>query len=76
MLKIYKRALEDGGIEFGQASLAWMPKGENMLEVEEDQAQKIIRLLEALEDLDDVQKVYSNFDLQEEALEQLMARDQ
>ena len=47
-----------------------------MLEVEEDQAQKIIRLLEALEDLDDVQKVYSNFDLQEEALEQLMARDQ
>ena len=71
-----KKALEDGGIEFGQASLAWIPKAQNMLEVEEDQAHKIIRLLEALEDLDDVQKVYSNFDLQEEALEQLMARDQ
>ena len=46
-----------------------------MLEVQEDQAQKIIRLLEALEDLDDVQKVYSNFDLQEDALQQLMAQE-
>ena len=70
-----KKALEDGGIEFGQASLAWMPKSENMLEVHEDQAQKIIRLLEALEDLDDVQKVYSNFDIQEDALQQLMAQE-
>ena len=70
-----KKALEDGGIEFGQASLAWMPKSENMLEVQEYQAQKIIRLLEALEDLDDVQKVYSNFDLQEDALQQLMAQE-
>jgi YebC/PmpR family DNA-binding regulatory protein len=70
-----KKALEDGGIVFGQASLAWMPKSENMLEVQEDQAQKIIRLLEALEDLDDVQKVYSNFDLQEDALQQLMAQE-
>ena len=70
-----KKALEDGGIEFGQASLAWMPKSENMLEVREDQAEKIIRLLEALEDLDDVQKVYSNFDLQEDALQQLMTQE-
>ena len=61
---------------FSGGELLGTGKGENMLEVEEDQAQKIIRLLEALEDLDDVQKVYSNFDLQEEALEQLMARDQ
>ena len=35
--------------------------------------EKIIRLLEALEDLDDVQKVYSNFDLPEAELENLMA---
>lgn len=69
-----KKALEEGGIEFGQASLAWMPKSENVLEVQGDQAEKIIRLLEALEDLDDVQKVYSNFDLQEDALQQLMAQ--
>ena len=35
--------------------------------------EKIIRLLEALEDLEDVQKVYSNFDVPEEELEKLLA---
>lgn len=69
-----KKALEENNIEYGQASLVWMPKSDNLLEVQGDQALKIVRLLEALEDLDDVQKVYSNFDLQEDALEQLMAQ--
>ena len=50
-----------------------MPKGENILEVQGDDAEKIIRLLEELEDLDDVQKVFSNFDLGEDILEKLMA---
>jgi transcriptional/translational regulatory protein YebC/TACO1 len=44
-----------------------------MLEVQGEDVEKIIRLLEALEDLDDVQKVYSNFDLPENELEKLMA---
>jgi len=69
-----KKALEESSIEFSQASLAWIPKSDNILEVEGDQAEKIIRMLEALEDLDDVQKVYSNFDLQEDALQQLIAQ--
>jgi len=69
-----KKALEENNVEYGQASLSWMPKSDNILEVQGDQALKIIRLLEALEDLDDVQKVYSNFDLQEDVLEQLMAQ--
>lgn len=69
-----KRALEENNIEYGQASLVWMPKSDNLLEIQGDQALKIVRLLEALEDLDDVQKVYSNFDLQEDVLEQLMAQ--
>lgn len=66
-----KQALDSGGIEHGQAALAWVPQ--NMLEVEGGDVDKIIRLLEALEDLDDVQKVYSNFDIQEEELEKLLA---
>lgn len=69
-----KKALEEKSIEFSQASLAWIPKSDNILEVQGDQAEKIIRMLEALEDLDDVQKVYSNFDLQEDALQQLIAQ--
>jgi transcriptional/translational regulatory protein YebC/TACO1 len=69
-----KQALESNGIAFNQAELAWIPKGDNMLEVQSHQAEQIIRLLEDLEDLDDVQKVYSNFDLGEEELQQLMAQ--
>ena len=72
-LETVKKALEENGIACSQASLAWVPKGENMLEVQGDDAEKIIRLLEGLEDLDDVQKVFSNFDLGEDVLEKLMA---
>ena len=68
-----KKVLEKNEIGFGQASLSWVPKAENLLEVEVDQVAKIIRLLEGLEDLDDVQKVYSNFDLQEDALDAVVA---
>jgi transcriptional/translational regulatory protein YebC/TACO1 len=67
-----KQTLRDGGISYGQASLAWIPK--TMLAVDSKDAEQIVRLLEALEDLDDVQKVYSNFDVGEETLQQLMAR--
>ncbi len=69
-LENVKQALEDNAIAFGQASLVRQPQ--NMLEVEGKEVEQIIRLLEALEDLDDVQKVYSNFDIQEEELEKLL----
>ena len=66
-----KQALDDIGIAVTHASLAWVPQ--NLMAVEGHQAEKIVRLLEGLEDLDDVQKVYSNFDVQEEELEKLLA---
>jgi len=66
-----KQALEENGIAYLQASLAWLPQ--NLLEIEGGEAEKVVRLLEAIEDLDDVQKVYSNFDVQEEELQKLMA---
>lgn len=66
-----KQALEENSIAYLQASLAWLPQ--NPLEVEGGEAEKVVRLLEAMEDLDDVQKVYSNFDVQEEELQKLMA---
>jgi YebC/PmpR family DNA-binding regulatory protein len=65
-----KQALEQNRIPFAQSSLAWMPK--NMLEVQGDVAEQIVRLLEALEDLDDVQKVFSNFDVGEDVLARLV----
>jgi transcriptional/translational regulatory protein YebC/TACO1 len=66
-----KQALDDSEIPFGQSSLAWIPQ--NYLAVAGAEADKIIRLLEGLEDLDDVQRVFSNFDIQEEDLQRLMA---
>lgn len=66
-----KRSLDDAGMTYAQASLAWVPQ--NLLEVEGEDIEKIIRLLEALDDLDDVQKVFSNFDVKEEELAKLLA---
>ena len=66
-----RRALDDAGISYGQASLAWVPQ--NTLAVDGADARGIVRLLEELEDLDDVQRVFSNFDVQEEELAKLLA---
>ena len=66
-----KKSIEENGIPLGQASLVWLPQ--NLLEVEGKEVDQIIRLLEGLEDLDDVQKVYSNFDVNEEELEKILA---
>ncbi|NKB72597.1 MAG: YebC/PmpR family DNA-binding transcriptional regulator [Candidatus Latescibacteria bacterium] len=66
-----KQALEEESIAATQASLAWLPQ--NMLEVQGKEIEQIVRLLEALEDLDDVQVVSSNFDAREEELQDLLA---
>jgi len=57
--------LNAGGIEFREAELAMVAK--NTVDVSGDEARKLVRLLEALDDLDDVQKVYSNADVDEAA---------
>ena len=64
-----KKALEASGLNYVQASLVRIPQ--NMIEVRSKEAEQIIRLLEALEDLDDVQKVFSNFDVREDELQKL-----
>jgi YebC/PmpR family DNA-binding regulatory protein len=56
-----KGALESHGIPTKEAELAWVPK--NTVRVEGKTAESLLRLLEELEDLDDVQKVEANFDM-------------
>ena len=46
-------------------------RADNASPLELDEAEKMIRLLDRLEDLDDVQNVYSNADISEEILSQL-----
>ena len=52
-----------------EAGLAWKPQ--NTTPVNEDQAQTLLKLLDALDDLDDVQSVASNFDIPDEIMAQL-----
>jgi transcriptional/translational regulatory protein YebC/TACO1 len=41
--------------------------------VDEEAGQKLLRMIDALEDSDDVQDVYANFDIPDEVLERLSA---
>ena len=63
------KVLEANGIPFEDATIAWVPK--NLVKVEGKNASAMLRLTELLEDHDDVQSVYSNFDIDEKELEAL-----
>ncbi len=65
------KALEGAAIPTDEASIAMVPK--NLIRLEGKQAAAMLRLNEALEDHDDVQNVYSNFDIDEKELESLSA---
>jgi YebC/PmpR family DNA-binding regulatory protein len=61
-LMAVRHALEDAGMEPSASDLAMVPT--TMVEVEaEGEAKRVLRLVEALEDHDDVQNVFSNFDI-------------
>jgi YebC/PmpR family DNA-binding regulatory protein len=66
-------AVRDGlvaaGIEFESAELTMVPK--NTVKLEENDARKTMKIMDALEDSDDVQDVYANFDIPEDVLEAL-----
>ena len=59
------------GVTVDTAELAMVPK--MMTELEDSKARQTLRLLEALEDLDDVQKVFSNADFSDEVLAEFAA---
>jgi YebC/PmpR family DNA-binding regulatory protein len=63
-----REAIENAGIEIESAELTMVPK--TTVEVaEESAAKKVLRLVDALEENDDVQDVYANFDIPERVLE-------
>lgn len=66
-----QQALKDMGLKVEEAELAWVPK--TRITLSPDEALKVMRVIELLEDLDDVQKVYSNLEVPEEALAALEA---
>ncbi|MFQ5855754.1 MAG: YebC/PmpR family DNA-binding transcriptional regulator [Anaerolineae bacterium] len=65
-LEAVKGQLESEGIPVTDAELTLVPK--TTLELDQEQALKTLRLMEALEDLDDVQQVISNLDISDEVI--------
>jgi YebC/PmpR family DNA-binding regulatory protein len=63
------RALEPALGEAEGAKLAWRPQ--TMVEIGEEDAGKLFKLIDALEDDDDVQTVWGNYDVSEEVMERL-----
>jgi len=64
-----KRALDANGIQYTHAELTRLPQ--TTVHVEGKDAERLIGLLEALEDHDDVRKVYSNFEMDDALMEAL-----
>jgi YebC/PmpR family DNA-binding regulatory protein len=66
-----REALESAGVELESAELVMRPT--RRTPVEEDKVGSLVRLVEALEEQDDVQAVHANFDIDAEALERAAA---
>jgi YebC/PmpR family DNA-binding regulatory protein len=66
-----RTALQDAGIDYDSAEAGFVPS--TTIELDEDGAGKVFRLIDALEDCDDVQNVYANYDVSDEVLEKVDA---
>jgi YebC/PmpR family DNA-binding regulatory protein len=61
-----RTALQDAGIDYESAEASFLPSVQ--VPLDEDGARKVFRLIDALEDSDDVQNVYANFDVSDEVM--------
>ena len=66
-----RTALQAAGIDYDSAEASFLP--DLQVELDRDSAGRVFRLVEALEDLDDVQNVFANFDASDEIMEQVDA---
>jgi len=66
-----RTALQAAGIDYDSADASFVP--DMQVELDKDAAAKMFRLVDVLEDLDDVQNIFANFDVSDEIMEQLDA---
>ncbi|WP_306320612.1 MULTISPECIES: YebC/PmpR family DNA-binding transcriptional regulator [unclassified Streptomyces] len=66
-----RTALVDAGIDYDSADANFVPTMQ--VELDEEGARKIFKLIDALEDSDDVQNVFANFDVSDEVMEKVDA---
>jgi len=62
-----RTALQAAGIDYESAETSFVPS--TTVELDEEGARKIFKLIDAIEDSDDVQNVYANFDVSDEVME-------
>jgi len=70
-MDLVREALAKAGVPVLEAQVTWVPK--SLVRVESKDAASVLRLIEALEELDDVQSVYANYDIPDEILEAIAA---
>lgn len=63
-----KKAFDDKGLQYISAELTMVPQ--NVIRIEGKEAEQMLKLMEALEENEDVQNVYGNFDIPEKVMEQ------
>jgi YebC/PmpR family DNA-binding regulatory protein len=71
-LSSVREALEEAGLAVESAGLSMVPKSTVVI-AEESTAKRVVRLIDGLEEQDDVQDVYSNFDIPEAVLEAVVS---
>jgi YebC/PmpR family DNA-binding regulatory protein len=64
-----RSALQDAGIDYESADIAFVPTME--VPIDEEQARRVFRVIDALEDSDDVQDVYANYSVSDDVMEKL-----
>lgn len=65
-----RKALEEAGLTLESSEITYLPS--TVLTLGEETARKVLRLVDALEELDDVQNVYGNFDISDEVMAALL----
>ncbi|MFJ3305554.1 YebC/PmpR family DNA-binding transcriptional regulator [Streptomyces sp. NPDC086549] len=66
-----RTALQEAGVDYDSAESSFVPSVQ--VELDEEGAKKIFKLIDALEDSDDVQNVFANFDVSDEIMEKVDA---
>jgi YebC/PmpR family DNA-binding regulatory protein len=64
-----KAAFDEAGLVYQVGEVTMLPQ--NTIKLEGDQARQALKLVEVLEDIDDVQRVFANFDISEDVMESL-----
>ena len=67
--EMLKSAFNETGLEFQVGEVTMIPQ--NVIKLDDKQAEQTLKLVEALEDSDDVQRVYANFDIPDDVMENL-----